>query len=229
MVDVTELLAEISEATETNAVIDRRRQRREAMAEELEETKDKADRMRKELAALDALIAELDAKLANAEELPEKIDISELQEKIANAETINAGARKRQEKKQREAEAEAKAKEYEALTKAIEAHEQVKNEAIAAARFPVPDLTFGDNDILLDGLPFDQASTARKIRVSTALLMALKPELRVLLVREGSLLDSDARAALEAAAEANNFVVLMECVGEGDGSGILIEDGEIVS
>jgi hypothetical protein len=92
----------------------------------------------------------------------------------------------------------------------------------------VKELTFGDNDILLDGLPFSQASTARKIRVSTALLMALKPELRVLLVREGSLLDDEARAALEADAREHDFVVLMECVGAGDGSGIVIEDGEVV-
>lgn len=229
LVDVTELLAEITEATETNAVIDRRRQRREDAAEALEEARDKADRMRKELKQLEASIADMEKKLQDAEALPEKIDVSALQEKIANAETINAGARKRQEKQQREAEADAKKAEYEKLTTAIEAHEQAKNDAIAAARFPVPELTFGDNNILLDGLPFDQASTARKIRVSTSLLMALKPELRVLLVREGSLLDQDARAALEAAAIENNFVVLMECVGEGDGSGITIEDGEVVS
>ena len=74
-----------------------------------------------------------------------------------------------------------------------------------------------------------QASTARKIRVSTALLMALKPELRVLLVREGSLLDEDARAALEADAKEHGFVVLMECVGEDvAGGGVVIENGEVI-
>ena len=228
-VDVSELSAELLAATEENAAIDRRQRRRDDAKDELETARDKADRLRKELQALEATIAELEQKLADAPELPEKTDLSELQAKIANAETTNASARKRQEKQQHTAEAESKAAEYERLSKAIEAHDQEKNDAIAAARFPIPELTFGDGDIMLDGLPFDQASTARKIRVSTSLLMALKPELRVLLVREGSLLDQDARAALEAAAIENNFVVLMECVGEGDGSGITIEDGEVVS
>ena len=141
---------------------------------------------------------------------------------------LNAGARKRADKAARKAEADTLEKEYDAMSLRIRAIDEAKVAAIEKAKLPVPELSFGDEDILLDNLPFDQASTARKIRVSTALLMALKPELRVLLIREGSLLDDAARAALEADAEANNFVVLLETVGDGDGAGgITIVDGEI--
>jgi uncharacterized protein YbaA (DUF1428 family) len=44
----------------------------------------------------------------------------------------------------------------------------------------------------------------------------------------GSLLDDDAREALEADAKEHGFVVLMECVGDDvDGGGVVIENGEV--
>ena len=228
LVDVQELLAELAAATEHNATIDKRAARREAATEELEAMMDRQDSLAAELKKLGEEIAARQKQQDEAEQLPEKIDVAALQERMANAETINAGARKRAEKIQRQAEADTLGQEYDTATKSIEAMDELKAAAIEQAKLPIPELSFGSGDILIDGLPFDQASTARKIRVSTALLMALKPELRVLLVREGSLLDEEAKAALEADAKANDFVVLMECVGAGDGTGIVIEDGEIL-
>lgn len=230
LVDVTELAAELRAASEANALIDKRQQRREDTVEELEDMKDRVEQLETTLAELRVLIARSEKLLAESDALPEKVDVDNLQQKIATAETVNAGARKRAEKLQREAEAKTLGEKYDNLSASLIGLNLAKENAIKQARLPVPELSFGDDDILLDGLPFDQASTARKIRVSTALLMALKPELRVLLVREGSLLDDDARAALEADAVANNFVVLMECVSEEVGAGgVLIEDGEVVS
>jgi energy-coupling factor transporter ATP-binding protein EcfA2 len=228
LVDVTELAAALRAASDTNSTIDKRQQRREAAADELEAMRDRADQLAAELKALHEDIATREKQIAEAEALPEKIDTAELERQIANAETINAAARRRAERVAKDAEADRLTTKYESLSQQIAALDAAKAAAIEGAHLPVKELTFGDNDILLDGLPFSQASTARKIRVSTALLMALKPELRVLLVREGSLLDDEARAALEADAREHDFVVLMECVGAGDGSGIVIEDGEVV-
>lgn len=227
-IDVSALATELQEAIRINSHIDSIAAQRERQSDDLESMRDRADRMASELKQLHASIEEMAAKIAGAEELPPKADITALQQRMANAETLNAAARKRAEKAEKVAERDRLAIEYAAKTAAIKALDDAKAAAIENAKLPVEGLTFGDNDILLDGLPFDQAATARKIRVSTALLMAMKPELRVLLVREGSLLDDEARAALEADAKAHDFVVLMECVGPGDGSGIVIENGEIV-
>lgn len=227
-VDVADLSALFLQVTEANALIDKRMVRREDAADELEEMKDKADSMRAALAELEGRIGTMEVQITNAEPMPEKVDTATIEQQIRDAETINAGARKRVEKQQRQAEAEALGKKYDDLSQRIAAIDKAKAEAIEQAKLPIEGLTFGDNDILLDGLPFDQASTARKIRVSTALLMALKPDLRVLLVREGSLLDKDARAALEADAKEHDFVVLMECVSEEVGAGgVVIENGEV--
>lgn len=228
LVDVTELAAELRAAGDHNALVDKRVEGRSQLAEKIDICRDAADQHTAKAKALNAEADQLEAKLKGAEKLPAKISTAKIEEQIAGAEATNAGARKRAEKLSREAEAKALSDKYDELTGQIAGIDQDKADAIRKAELPVPFLTFGEDDILLDGLPFDQASTARKIRVSTALLMALKPELRVLLIREGSLLDDEARAALEADAKANDFVVLMECVGAGDGSGIVIENGEVV-
>ncbi len=97
---------------------------------------------------------------------------------------------------------------------------------------PVEGLTLGDDDIELDGLPFDQASTADQVAVSTAIAMALKPELRVLRVAEGSLLDSESLTALRELAVENDFVLLVEKVRDEPTGGvdeIFIVDGAVLS
>lgn len=227
-VDVTELATQLNEAMQANALIDKRAQRREDAAEELEAMKDELDGLRAKVADLEGKIAAREEMIAQAEPLPEKANTDVISARIAGISALNNAAQKRLEKMQREAERDSFSEKYDSLSVQIKAIDDAKAKAIENAKFPVEGLTFGDDDILLDGLPFDQASTARKIRVSTSLLMAMKPDLRVLLVREGSLLDSDARAALEEQAKANDFVVLMECVGEGaDEGGVLIEDGQV--
>jgi predicted ATP-dependent endonuclease of OLD family len=229
MVDITELAAELRAASEANALIDKRTAGRDSVKEKIEDLRDKAEAMTREVNKMLAEANDLERKLMGADPLPPKIDVSAIEQQIMDAETTNNAARRRAEKIAKEAEAKKLSEDYDDLTKQIKTIDDAKAAAIENAKLPVPELSFGEGDILLDGLPFDQASTARKIRVSTALLMALKPELRVLLVREGSLLDDEARAALEADAIANDFIVLLECVGAGDGAGIVIQDGEVVS
>lgn len=75
----------------------------------------------------------------------------------------------------------------------------------------------------------DQASTAEQLRVSAAIAMALSPALRVLIVREGSLLDSTSLAMLAEMAAEKDFVVLCETVDESGQVGIYIEDGSIAA
>lgn len=226
--DVTELVNKIETIRQHNELIAKRRAGREAVADEVDAMRDELDQLGARIRELNKAIAAKEEQLAKAEPLPEEQDIEAAQQELRNVSALQMAAAKRQEKLQRQAEAEKLTSDYAELTSQIEKLDDAKACAIAEAKFPIPELAFGDGDVLLDGLPFDQASTARKIRVSTALLMALKPELRVLLVREGSLLDEDARAALEQDAKEHGFVVLMECVGDDvAGGGVIIENGEI--
>jgi hypothetical protein len=90
---------------------------------------------------------------------------------------------------------------------------------------PVEGLAFGDGDVLWRGIPLDQASTAEQIRVSLAVGMAMNPGLRVILIRQGSLLDDASVEIVRSWAEENDFQVWMERVDTSGKIGIVMEAG----
>ncbi len=154
-------------------------------------------------------------------------DIKVVQEKLNAAFENNRKfaantARKAQEKVLADKRAES-----EALTKAIEKIDAGKNEKLAAAKFPVEGLSFGAGEVLLGGLPFAQASDAQRMRVSVAMAASMNPKLRVVLVRNGSLLDEKNLALLAKLAEEHKLQVWIERVGTADPSAIIIEDGMV--
>ena len=229
LIDVTELAAELRASAEFNASIDDRQRRRDAAKDKIDQLRDEIDVLTAQVNAKLIEADDLQKKLDSAEPLPAKKDASAIEQQMMDAEGINVLVRKAADKAARIRERDEYGDHYDQMTKAIEAIDAAKAAAIAKAKLPVKELTFGDEEILLDGKPFEQASSARRIRVATALLMALKPDLKVLLVREGSLLDEDSRKALDEDAAKHGFIVLMECVGDGDGRGVIIEDGVVVS
>ena len=92
---------------------------------------------------------------------------------------------------------------------------------------PVDGLGFDDGIVLLAGIPFSQASSAEQLRVSVAMGLAMNPTLKLLLIRDGSLLDVDSRRLIAEMAEAADAQVWMECVEENEATTIVIEDGAV--
>jgi hypothetical protein len=117
--------------------------------------------------------------------------------------------------------------ESEQLTLRIEARNKQKNEAIAAAKMPVEGIGFGDGEILLNGVPFSQASSAEQLRTSVAIAAAMNSKLKVIHIRDGSLLDDDSMAWVAKFAKDNGLQVWVEVVGTEKGDGILIEEGQV--
>lgn len=102
-----------------------------------------------------------------------------------------------------------------------------KTRRIADADYPIEGLGLDDEQVLFNGLPFDQASGAQKLRVSAAIGIAANPALKVLLVRDGSLLDKKSLAMLAEAAERADAQIWIERVGEDEMTSIVIEDGHV--
>lgn len=115
------------------------------------------------------------------------------------------------------------------LTQAIIERSAAKDAAIAAASLPVPGLGFTEGAITLNGLPFDQASDAEQLQASVAVAMAMNPTLRVVRVRDGSLLDPESMQILAKMANAADCQVWIETVASGRPGAIVIEDGHIAS
>lgn len=114
-----------------------------------------------------------------------------------------------------------------ALTKKIEELDTLKEATLASTPFPVPGLGFGEAGVTFNGLPLAQASGAEKLRVSVAIGAALNPKLRVMLIRDASLLDDKSFALLGEEAKARNLQCFLEQVGDNKRVQVLIEDGHV--
>lgn len=156
-------------------------------------------------------------------------DATALKEQISKAEEINRQVRANATRSEKQKTANEKNRKSDELTKEIEAVDRTKQEQLAKAKFPLPSLSFDDGHVLLDGVPFSQASDGEKLRVSVAVGMALNPSLRVIFIRDGSLLDKDGLKTVAELAEKNDYQVWLEDARSTDPTALVIEDGEIKS
>lgn len=157
-----------------------------------------------------------------------KVDVSPLEDELEGVEETNALIRaNNEERKKAEHKADMR-QDYEILTRKIAALDEQKAQALASAAFPVPGLGFDEQGVTFQGVPFSQASSAEQIRVSVAMAMALNPKLRVLRIKDGSLLDADAMEALREQVAENDFQLWLEVVTTStEGGAVIIEDGKV--
>lgn len=154
-------------------------------------------------------------------------DTTPLEAKLATVEETNAQIRANNAaRKQAERKADMR-QDYEILTKKLAELDERKAQALAAARFPVDGLGFDESGVTYQGVPFSQASSAEQIRVSLAMAMALNPKLRVLRIKDGSLLDADAMSLIREQVAERDFQLWIERVGDADEGAVIIEDGAV--
>ncbi len=102
-----------------------------------------------------------------------------------------------------------------------------KQNKLKEAVFPIVGLGMTDEFVTFQGKPLSQLSTGEQVRISTAVAMALNPTLKIVIIREGSLLDGAGRQAVIDMAKEKDYQVWLECVADQKGVGIYLEDGEI--
>jgi len=210
-----------------NAELETRRARRKQAADDIDDKLARAERLHAEATSLEAQAAELQTKLDAAPALPAAIDTAVMQDEIANAGVIADAVAKRTQRKRHIDQATELEDVSATLTAKIEQLDTEKLDAIAKAKMPAG-LSFGaDDDVQLGGVPFEQASAAEQLRASTAIAMALNPKLRVILIRDGSLLDADSMKLLAQLAADNEYQVFIERVAGDKPAGIVIEDGRV--
>jgi hypothetical protein len=156
-------------------------------------------------------------------------DIETINEEISNIEKTNAVIRDVQKTLEFRSVLEKRTKEAELLSEEMNALDERKKAAFKEAAFPVEGLGFDDAGILFKGIPFAQCSSAERMKVSLAIASVLNPKIRVIRVNDGSLLDSQSMAEVEAIAKENDMQIWIERVEESGKVGIVIEDGEIVA
>lgn len=169
---------------------------------------------------------ELEEQAVFADSL-EDLDLEEIKIRGRDAEATNERIRERRRilglEKQAE-DKEAEADEFSARIKAIDNDKEV---ALGGANFPVEGLGFSEDGITFNGLPLEQASSAERLRISVALGIKLNPDFKVMLIRDGSLLDEKNLRMVAEMAEAAEAQVWLERVSEGPECQVVIADGRV--
>lgn len=156
-------------------------------------------------------------------------ELETIQGKIREASELSAAHERWAERQRLEKEiAELEAKTAAHSTQ-LETLDQRKTALIASAKFPVTGLGFSEAGVTFNRLPLEQASGAELLAVSVAIGIALNPKLRVMLVRNGSFLDEDSLAMLEALCEQHDMQCFVEMVGQAGPAALVIVDGEVLS
>lgn len=179
-------------------------------------------------ASLDRLGGELEQARREATAASAKaIDPEPIRQQIADADKTNGIVRQRESRRKLADDLAKKAGEAKRLTESIEEIDQIKRTMLEASNFPIPNLRLDDEGVFLNGKPVSQASAAERLKFAVALGLALNPTIRVLLIRDGSLLDDDSLAMVAQMAADADAQVWVERVGK-SGAGWLIEDGTLV-
>ena len=183
--------------------------------------------------------AKLPAKIQRVNALPELVDDFTERRQKAKAKLETLDATNQQIRSRREyiilrEETQDKANEVARLTREIEALDERKAKMISEAKYPIKGLMVDENAVRYRNIPTDQLSDAESTRVSCAIGMALNPALRVLLIRNWSLLDSKSRAVVLHMAKEQKFQCWVEEVKEmEDGKypsvGFYIESGRVAA
>lgn len=241
--DEAALVDQIQQAGEHNALIEKRKAGRESTQRDANDKKAHAVRMRDRAAALRMEANELDQqasaaleeaaalerKIDEAEPLPEPIDVAAVRVKLEHAQQVNAKIVARDRRRQIEQEAEALEQQADKLTEQIEARKKARADAIASAKMPVPGLGFEGGIVTFNGIPFDQASAAEQLKVSFGIAKAANPKLRVISIKDASLLDDNSLTQIADMAKDGNYQVWLERVSTDRKVGVYIEDGAIVA
>lgn len=178
--------------------------------------------------ALNAAVGRQGACHRAVEKLGECPSVGPVKEALEAAESTNQAIRDAKAYYDARALFQAKQNEWDLLDQEIKNLDKQKSDALAAVQFPIDGLGFDEDGVTFNDKPFSQASGAEKLQVSLAIAMALNPQLRVIRITDGSLLDKDSMALIEKMATDNDFQVWIERVDESGTTGLVIEDGKVV-
>ena len=195
------------------------------------------ERLRRELVGAKQLVAarkdqvaESDARLLAERTLIQSLkdeDTAAIRKRMADAEDVNRDVRQNIERAKIARDLVDIERQSESLTDSIDAIDQAKKEAIAAANFPVDGLGFSDAGITVDGFPFEQINTEKQIRISVAMGLALNPKLPVMLIRDGDKLYAKGMALIAELAKEADAQFFIERSGEVGPVSFVIEDGAV--
>lgn len=211
-----------------NASINEQQARRVELERMLAETDSKIQNLRRDLETAQSVV---DSRASASQDAVDAVpDTAAIRRRLADAEQINRKVRENSQHLESLSMLEDARSRVTKLTADIDRIDEQKAERLATAKYPVDGLGMSaDGVVLFNGIPFDQASTSDRIRVSVAMGLALHPTLRVLLVRDGSLIGEAKLRIIEQMVREADAQLWIEMMQESptDRTTIFIHDGMV--
>lgn len=152
----------------------------------------------------------------------------ELEASIRDVEAVNVKVRTNQDKKRAEEEAKSYQDQYATLTAEIEAVRQTKRDLLLGAKLPLPGLSVENGELVYQGKPWDCMSGSDQLKVSTAIVRAIKPQCGFVLIDKLEQMDAETLREFGAWMEAEGLQGIATRVSTGGECSIIIENGYAV-
>lgn len=238
-ISISELILELNKAESQQNENERKKLQYESMIDSIKREVDELDKLVKMVQDKKDRIAHLKQECdefgCSMFPLPDiSPSLEEIKQQITDAEEINRKIQRRDKQEELNNEIDELKRQRDEQTENIKFYDDKRVQLIRDAGMPLPGLSFMEdiNDgLTYNGIPLTQLSTGEAIRVSTKILMGLNPQIGVIWVKNGSLLDQkNMEAILSSIKESGreDFQLWLEIVSEAQDVGIVIEEGEIV-
>ena len=241
--DIDAMIEELAQASKTNSDLDRQQRERDDIkakqAEGAQRMQAKIDRiaeLQAEIAELQGEIKEDGNALARKEleikkwkPLDPQVDAAALAEQISVARGVNEAIDRRDKADKFDEQITTTTEAVAKLNRAIDDNRQAARDLIAKAQYPIPGIGFSDDGVTFNDLPFAQASDAEKIKIAISMAMIGNPKLRVMRIKDGSLLDPASMKVVEEMADKHDYQVWLEVVDVSGKVGVYLVDGEVAA
>lgn len=184
----------------------------------------------KQIEQIEAIRKELNETMLNQENELETVivpDLVAIQQELDHVDETNKQIRDAKEWHKVKAEITKYEQKSQAKTDELIELEKIKLEAIRNANIPIEGLGYDETGVIYNSIPLKQCSASEQLKISMSIAMAANPELRVIRITDGSLIDSENMKIIEKMATDKDFQIWLEAVDESGKIGIYIEDGEI--
>ena len=227
-VSASELIRQQQDILARNGENQRKRARAAEIAQQKAVQGQQLDALRKQVQEAEARYAALcqDCETAQKDALDLRDEsTAELEKNIRDIDAINTKVRTNQAKAAAEAEAKQYSDQYEGLTAQIEGVRKQKQDLLNGANLPLPGLSVENGELTYMGKNWDCMSGSDQLRVSTAIVRALKPQCGFVLMDKLEQMDLTTLREFGAWMAEQGLQGIATRVSTGDECSIIIEDG----
>lgn len=230
MVSPSELIRQQQEILARNGENQRKRDQAKKYEDSVFFLRQSVDSMKEQLAEEEKRLREAEENLRiaqmNAADLQDE-STAELEASLANIEEINRKVRANLDKDKAEEDALDYQNQYAALTEEINQTRQAKSDLLQSAELPLPELSVQDGELVYKGQQWDNMSGSDRLKVSTAIVRKLNPKCGFVLLDKLEQMDCETLNEFGRWLEQEGLQAIATRVSTGDECSIIIEDGYV--